>query len=215
MLAQTTLDQSARGSRRRRQRRTSSTCLIAFVLAAAVLLPSALAPGTASAASRIRGCFQHSGQAVGGLYAIIEYWGAGQWRPAPGALSTTNVNGCVAFNISPGWRGTHMKIDAIGYVESGGVIVAGKTPYYSPADNGRWYVGTAAMTGYAVPSSEDWSGGTGGWLDGMTGGSSSGDVCGTSPAAAIGCYIEGLGVHINNVALSCINIYTRLPEVCR
>ena len=114
VLAQPTPDQRVCSSRRPRQRETSSAYLIAFVLALGVVLPSVLTPASASAASRIRGCFQHSGQAVGGLYAIIEYWGAGEWRAAPGALSTTNVNGCVAFNISPGWRGTHMKIDAIG-----------------------------------------------------------------------------------------------------
>lgn len=171
-------------SKGQRLRASSMTPALVLAIAASALSVGVIGPAQASAASRvtgyaaasrITGCFNYNGVAVSRLYALAEVYSfdSRQWKAVPGgALGLTNSNGCVAFNIAPGWQRTYMRISAIGYVPSWNLIVTGTTPSYGPADGRGWYLGNASMAGYRAPAPVRSGSLTGSWLDGMTGSSS-------------------------------------------
>jgi hypothetical protein len=101
----------------------------------------------ASAASYVTGCFKFASPYNGAYsndHASLSLYSNGSWVAV--ASTTTDYNGCAAFNISGSWRNYPAKLTAMRRV--GPAIFTGQTPLYAFGGNQRSDLGTGIVYCY-------------------------------------------------------------------
>lgn len=101
----------------------------------------------ASAASYVTGCFKFASPYNGAYsndHASLSLFSNGSWVAV--ASTTTDYNGCAAFNISGSWRNYPAKLTAMRRV--GPAIFTGQTPLYAFGGSQRSDLGTGIVYCY-------------------------------------------------------------------
>jgi hypothetical protein len=170
-----------------------------IAILAAVLATLALA-SSASAASRITGCFSYNGVRYNGLSTSILYkTTSGGWAYLNGSNGVTRGYGCATYNINGRYRSWYLRMKAVAVASQWRGFFSGATPYYSGSGNGIYRLGVARMRFYVLPAyvarPPVYSGLTSSWLDQMN------NPCGAnaSPAMQVACFMDAHGMHGNVV----------------
>ena len=170
--------------------------ILAAVLACGLALAS-----SASAASRITGCFSYNGTRYNGLTTSILYkTTSGGWATLRGSNGTTRGKGCATYNVNGQARSWYLRVRAVGMAPSRTGFFSGTTPSYGPSGNSTYNLGTARMGFYRLPTfvpRPPSTSLTGTWIDQMAPSSACGP--GASPAMQVACYMDANGMHGNVV----------------
>src|SRR4051812_9615287 len=151
---------------------------------------TALAPTGASAASRLKACFQNNRLRYSNVSTNVDVWTVGNYWRYYGGPGRTNRRGCVTYNIRRKAQYYDLRVRAQAVIPQQRAVFTGASRYYSDKrGSGYDYLGLGRLKLRFLPSyvppppSSNQFGGvdTRNWLDEMKGGSS--DPCSNNPSS--------------------------------
>jgi hypothetical protein len=182
-----------------------------------------LAPADASAASRLKACFQNNGIRYRNVSTNTEVWTVGHYWRFFGGLGRTDSHGCVTYNVTGKAQNYDLRVRAQAVIPQQRAVFTGISHLYSNRHGDFYdYLGVGRLvlrylpTYVPPPPSSQHFGGvdTQNWLDEMHGGSADPCTNNPSPGMQVACYMDSHNM-VGNVIVLDRDVDGRLDDVDR